>query len=800
MAQFQAEYQAYRNAIGHDGPSRYFDPVSGKTVNMYDMSDRAKFFGVESVVEAAGQGSPGDFPHGWMKSETHFRPWFNVDGCYPEIGYGAAKSSSGSWYFVAVPVRDADCSKATPEAPTATDVPAAATEAPAAAATVAPAAAATVAPVAEATVAPVVEEVATPAAAATGFPIPAGTTIVQEQKYPSESGNHYLVYQPDGNVVVYDKDDNFVWGLNLVSDRYADVKQVLMQPDGNFALYGDTIDDYVWSALNADPDASAFLHLTPEGVLQLVSGDSRRIMWSSDGNLDGVVPTAVPTVAPTEVPSGEATPEPPDEVVALPVADANATVPALEQSVPVTDDTTAAVDATPCRDATGATTDTVAAEATPVATLAPNVSSVSDGAGNVYDTVKIGDQIWMAENLRAAVCNDGSPIPFIADADEWLTQTGPAYTWATEVMSDTQGQRDYGAFYNNYAALLSCNICPADLRVPSAADFQTLLESQGADAHLKLSDPAFWGTGSLATNESGWNPRPAGGQGGDLAGSYDFGAFAYYWSTTEPNPGTNNLFVVHAGDASPYGIASPRYGFSVRCMTDATPPAPATVDASIVPTTTVPATSTVPATDTVAVTGTAPIGTALVTFPAIPDGVATCENIPAASAGNVRVRLNNTTFGGQDVYLFYTGTAAAPVAPVLHAIVRIGSVKDIEAPDGTTWELRTHFGTKVGSLTASTQKPCVATPLFRIRQSVNDNEYWASGFRTVCNTISPLPGGDVTVRFTNSRNPSRFHRVGDGVHDRHERRSASGSRAIHTGRWRVQGYCGGIRQPVGDSR
>jgi uncharacterized protein (TIGR02145 family) len=121
-----------------------------------------------------------------------------------------------------------------------------------------------------------------------------------------------------------------------------------------------------------------------------------------------------------------------------------------------------------------------------------------------------------------------------------------------------------GALYNAHAAALPCNVCPSGWRVPTQADFQTLLDSQGADAHLKLSDRAFWGALSQPTNASGWSARPAGGAGGDAPGSYDFGQFAYFWSTTPNTQDTNYLMVIHGADAGAQGIAGLRYGFSIR--------------------------------------------------------------------------------------------------------------------------------------------------------------------------------------------------------------------------------------------
>lgn len=102
-AQFQAEYQAYVDQMGHDGPGSFTDPRTGRSGNMRDLGARADFFEIpRNIVEAAGGGNASNFPHEWMASDTHFRPWFNVYAVYPTLGYGAAKSAGGKWYFAAV--------------------------------------------------------------------------------------------------------------------------------------------------------------------------------------------------------------------------------------------------------------------------------------------------------------------------------------------------------------------------------------------------------------------------------------------------------------------------------------------------------------------------------------------------------------------------------------------------------------------------------------------------------------------------------------------------------------------------
>ncbi|MEZ5355058.1 MAG: hypothetical protein R2762_20675 [Bryobacteraceae bacterium] len=251
-AQLQAEYQASITRQGHDGPSRFKDPKSGSVVNLSGLGDRSKFFaGIYNVVEAAGYGALGDFPHRWMSGDTHFRPWFNVDKFYPSIGYGVAKGSDGNWYFAAVVSwEDKPSGSPTPSARATQPAP-----------SVQPA--------------PPVQP-----AQGDGFPLRAGTTFVQNRKYRSESGNHYLVFQPDGNVVVYTAANQFVWGLNTITPKFNQAKTVALQADGNLVVHGPNR-VYIWSALTRNPDASAYLTLTPDGALRLVSGKTGATLWAS---------------------------------------------------------------------------------------------------------------------------------------------------------------------------------------------------------------------------------------------------------------------------------------------------------------------------------------------------------------------------------------------------------------------------------------------------------------------------------------------------------------------------------------
>lgn len=111
------------------------------------------------------------------------------------------------------------------------------------------------------------------------LPFASATNLVREQRYWSQSGNHYLVFQNDGNLVVYRADGGYVWGLDRQPNAdFRRIARVSWQADGNLAAY--TADNqWVWSALTQNPDPSARLVINPDGVLQIVAG--ARVMWSA---------------------------------------------------------------------------------------------------------------------------------------------------------------------------------------------------------------------------------------------------------------------------------------------------------------------------------------------------------------------------------------------------------------------------------------------------------------------------------------------------------------------------------------
>ncbi len=202
-----------------------------------------------------------------------------------------------------------------------------------------------------------------------------------------------------------------------------------------------------------------------------------------------------------------------------------------------------------------------------------------DGDGNHYDTVVIGTQVWLKENLKTTRYNNGVKIPLVTDDDKWASMTSAAYCWYNN--SPEKYKENYGALYNWYV-VNSGLLCPVGWRVPTKEDWETLINYLGGPyggSGIKLKDTEFWNCppgyimDCRGTNESGFSARPGGLR--CLDGDFDgIGYFALFWcrpSFWDPlnPPGPSNV-LIHATESSAVirhpGSSSRNAGISVRCI------------------------------------------------------------------------------------------------------------------------------------------------------------------------------------------------------------------------------------------
>ena len=169
-----------------------------------------------------------------------------------------------------------------------------------------------------------------------------------------------------------------------------------------------------------------------------------------------------------------------------------------------------------------------------VSVIVRETGSLTDIDGNVYRTVKIGDQWWMAQNLKVTHYRNGDAIPCVINYIEWADLTTPAYCYYNNASSYAAV---YGALYNWYAVNDSRNIAPEGWHVPSDEEWQKLVDHLGGNAvaggKMKERGTAHWVSPNIgATNESGFTALPGGYRAERTGTFWSMGRLAYFWSNT----------------------------------------------------------------------------------------------------------------------------------------------------------------------------------------------------------------------------------------------------------------------------
>ena len=201
-----------------------------------------------------------------------------------------------------------------------------------------------------------------------------------------------------------------------------------------------------------------------------------------------------------------------------------------------------------------------------------NFVECRDADGYNYPVVQIGDQVWMAENLKTTRYRNGDPI-----TEQW------AYN------NDANNAAKYGRLYTWYAATDSRGIAPAGWHVPTDAEWTTLQNYLIANGYnydgttignkiaKALATTTDWytytGTGTpgadlTKNNSSGFTALP----GGNRLKDGTFGNIGYYgnwWSSTELYTSSAwYRYLIYDGYGLYRGDRTKSYGFSVRCLRD----------------------------------------------------------------------------------------------------------------------------------------------------------------------------------------------------------------------------------------
>ncbi|WP_317618654.1 fibrobacter succinogenes major paralogous domain-containing protein [Chlorobaculum sp. MV4-Y] len=191
---------------------------------------------------------------------------------------------------------------------------------------------------------------------------------------------------------------------------------------------------------------------------------------------------------------------------------------------------------------------------------------VTDIDGNTYGTVKIGEHVWMAENLRVSRYRNGDPIAEVKAGASWAAQTAGA---RCSYDNSPENGKTYGSLYNWYAVSDPRGLAPEGWHVATDKEWQVLAEALGGEqeAGAGLKAPGAWGNSSGETQSSGFNALPSGAR-RDADGVFlMLGQFARFWTST---PASNGKALARAlgfyDNALRGGEVGPRNGFAVRCV------------------------------------------------------------------------------------------------------------------------------------------------------------------------------------------------------------------------------------------
>ncbi|KAA3614979.1 MAG: hypothetical protein D8M58_11035 [Calditrichaeota bacterium] len=207
-----------------------------------------------------------------------------------------------------------------------------------------------------------------------------------------------------------------------------------------------------------------------------------------------------------------------------------------------------------------------------------SAGTVTDIDGNTYKTVKIGDQWWMAENLKVSHYRNGDAISFPTDSLGWASNTSGAYGFYD---NDNGNANSYGNLYNWYAVNNVKNIAPEGWHIATDEDWKQLemalgmnqaeadnIEWRGLIApKLRETGNDHWSLGLDSDNESGFTALPGGirlQENKDLFLTW----FAFFWTSSSENntPIYRQISYITDGVKRFYEI--PQSGMSVRCVKD----------------------------------------------------------------------------------------------------------------------------------------------------------------------------------------------------------------------------------------
>lgn len=182
---------------------------------------------------------------------------------------------------------------------------------------------------------------------------------------------------------------------------------------------------------------------------------------------------------------------------------------------------------------------------------------IYDIEGNAYQTRKIGNQTWMAENLKTSLFKDGSPISMLTSNYEWQNVDTPCQC----LYDNKEANLNFGRLYN-WFCINQGDICPSGWRIPTIDDWQILAENFGG----------FATAGMTLQRENEFNAQLVGSRFGSFEG---LGQYVFYWTAntdenqpTLPPPGKTSKAICLKKDVSIVSVSEEYQieGLYIRCI------------------------------------------------------------------------------------------------------------------------------------------------------------------------------------------------------------------------------------------
>ena len=195
---------------------------------------------------------------------------------------------------------------------------------------------------------------------------------------------------------------------------------------------------------------------------------------------------------------------------------------------------------------------------------------MSDIDGNIYKTIQIGNQVWMAENLRVTKYRNGESILHITNNDEWVHTSYGAWCYYENLQSNEPA---YGKLYNWNAVIDPRGIAPKGWHIPTPQEVTTLIEYLGgtsiAGGKMKETGATYWAESNPnVTNSSGFSGRPGGYR--HYTGIFsDINTNGWFWTNNGVNTYSADVFRLYFANLE--CTISDWYkvqGLSIRCIKD----------------------------------------------------------------------------------------------------------------------------------------------------------------------------------------------------------------------------------------